>query len=413
MPKRNQLNVLSGLRERARPPMFSRATEAHLSVAVAAALAVVCAAPARAADATVRILTQNVYQGTNFDEINAATSAPDFFAAVTTTYQNVLATNPVERAAAVAGEIVRERPDIVSLQEATILRTGPLGAGPPPSAANVQFDYLQSLMGDLNGQGQHYAIVATVPGLDAEAPSTLGFDVRLTIEDAILVNLNDNATLSNIQVHNYSTYLTNHTAVGPIPSPRGYASVDVSLGGAAFRFATTHLEVSQPVQGAQMNELISSVGGTTLPLVMAGDFNANADNSLDPTFATYQAAIDAGFADAWRTAHGADPGYTCCQAQNLLNATSSLDQRIDLVLSQGGVGVDDIHLIGDSESDRTPSGLWPADHAGVVATLEIPIGSGAVPEPSTWAMMLLGFVGLSVVGRSQMSKTRKPRPRPA
>jgi PEP-CTERM motif len=83
------------------------------------------------------------------------------------------------------------------------------------------------------------------------------------------------------------------------------------------------------------------------------------------------------------------------------------------VLSQGGVGVDDIHLIGDSESDRTPSGLWPADHAGVVATLEIPIGSGAVPEPSTWAMMLLGFVGLSVVGRSQMSKTRKPRPRPA
>jgi endonuclease/exonuclease/phosphatase family metal-dependent hydrolase len=135
--------------------------------------------------------------------------------------------------------------------------------------------------------------------------------------------------------------------------------VDVSLGGAAFRFATTHLEVSQPVQGAQMNELISSVGGTTLPLVMAGDFNANADNSLDPTFATYQAAIDAGFADAWRTARGADPGYTCCQAQNLLNATSSLDQRVDLVLSQGGVGVDDIHLIGDSESDRTPSGLWP------------------------------------------------------
>ena len=94
------------------------------------------------------------------------------------------------------------------------------------------------------------------------------------------------------------------------------------------------------------------------------------------------------------TAHGADPGYTCCQAQNLLNTTSSLDQRIDLVLSRGGVGVDDIHLIGDSESDRTPSGLWPSDHAGVVATLEIPMGSGAVPEPSTWAMMLLSFVGL-------------------
>jgi endonuclease/exonuclease/phosphatase family metal-dependent hydrolase len=403
MPKRNRLNAR----------MFSRASDAHLGVAVVAALAVACAAPAQSDDATVRILTQNVYQGTNFDEINAATSAPDFFAAITTTYQNVLATNPVERAAAVAGEIVQERPDFVSLQEAAILRTGPLGAGPPPSAANVQFDYLQSLMGDLNAQGQHYAIVATVPELDAEAPSTLGVDVRLTIEDAILVNLNDNAVLSNIQVHPYSTYLTNLTAVGPIPSPRGYAAVDVSLGGAEFRFATTHLEVSQPVQEAQMNELISGVGGTALPLVMAGDFNANADDSSDPTFATYQAAVDAGFADAWRTAHGADPGYTCCQAQDLLNATSSLDQRIDLVLSRGGVGVDDINLIGDSEIDRTPSGLWPSDHAGLVATLEIPIGSGVVPEPSTWAMMLLGFVGLSVVGLSRMSETRKSRPRPA
>jgi hypothetical protein len=144
MPKRNRLSVLSGLRERARPRMISRASDAHLGVAVAAALAVVCVAPARADDATVRILMQNVYQGTNFDEINAATSPPDFFAAVTTTYQNVLATNLVERAAAVAGEIVRERPDLVSLQEAAILRTGPLGAAPPPSAANVQFDYLQS-----------------------------------------------------------------------------------------------------------------------------------------------------------------------------------------------------------------------------------------------------------------------------
>jgi hypothetical protein len=39
----------------------------------------------------------------------------------------------------------------------------------------------------------------------------------VTIEDAILVNLNDNVTLSNLQVHSYSTYLINHTAVGPIP----------------------------------------------------------------------------------------------------------------------------------------------------------------------------------------------------
>jgi hypothetical protein len=137
---------------------------------------------------------------------------------------------------------------------------------------------------------------------------------------------------------------------------------------------------------------------------MAGDFNANADDPTDPTFLTYETAIGAGLVDAWSEAHGSDPGYTCCQAQNLLNSASSLNQRIDLVFLGGDIGVDDIHLIGDAGSDRTPSGLWPADHAGVVATLEIPESGAAVPETSTWAMLLLGFAGLGAAGRSRMNK---------
>ncbi len=377
------------MRDQATVAIEARAPSSHLSAAVAAVLVIVCAPPARADDGTVHIMTQNTYEGTNFVELFSAKSPAEFVAAVTTTYRNILATNPVERAAAVASEIAREGPDFVALQEAAILRTGP--AFP---ATTVQFDYLQSLMGDLNAQGPRYAIVATVPELDAEAPSTLGFDVRLTVEDAILVKLSDNATLTNIQVHSYSNILTNHTAIGPIPSPRGWASVDVSMGDEKFRFATTHLEVSQPVQEEQMQELISSVGGTTLPLIMAGDFNANADDSTDPTHATYEDAINAGFVDAWSAAHGNDAGYTCCQAQDLLNDPSSLNQRIDLVLLRGGIGVDGIQLIGDSTGDRTSSGLWPSDHAGIVATLEIPGGNVAVPEPTTWAMMLLGLTGL-------------------
>ena len=67
-------------------------------------------------------MTQNTYEGTNFDELFAAKSPGEFVAAVTTTYENILATNPAERAAAVAGEIAREGPDLVALQEAAILR---------------------------------------------------------------------------------------------------------------------------------------------------------------------------------------------------------------------------------------------------------------------------------------------------
>jgi endonuclease/exonuclease/phosphatase family metal-dependent hydrolase len=138
---------------------------------------------------------------------------------------------------------------------------------------------------------------------------------------------------------------------------RGFISVDVSVDGAEFRFVTTHLNTFQPTQLAQMDELISSQSATTLPLVMAGDFNANADDVGDPTFATYEAALNAGFVDAWNRLHDGDPGFTCCQGQDLLNVTSSLDQRIDLMLLRGGIGVDDIHLIGASDSDRTLSSL--------------------------------------------------------
>lgn len=363
----------------------------NVFVAVAAGMAgAACVPAARAADLTVRIMTQNVYQGTNFDEVRAATSPGEFAAAVTTTYNNILATQPAERAEALAREIAREQPDLVSLQEVATLLTG------SRPATAVRFNYLQLLQADLQALGQDYSVIATHPELDAEAPSTLGFDVRLMTGDVLLARSSDNATLTNIHLGDYTNQLSIPTL--PIRDLRGLASVDVSMGGATFRFASTHLTFP-PVQLLQMNELISSTSGATLPLIIVGDFNANADNPADPTFATYQAAISAGFVDAWSAAHPGDPGFTCCQSQNLLNPISSLDQRIDLVLLRGGIGVDDVHLIGESDGDRTTlSGLWPSDHAGVIADLEIPEVSIAVPEPSTWAMTLLGFTALGFAG---------------
>jgi hypothetical protein len=105
---------------------------------------------------------------------------------------------------------------------------------------------------------------------------------------------------------------------------------------------------------------------------MAGDFSIPADSGLDPSFPAYQAIINAGFSDAWRVKRAPDPGFTAHQAENLLNPTSELSQRIDLVLFRGGFGVADINLIGNLPTDRTSSGLWPSDHAGVAAVLRLP-----------------------------------------
>lgn len=69
-------------------------------------------------------MTQNTDEGTNFNEQVAANTADEFFAAVTTTYNNILATKPAGRAAAMAREIAKQRPDLVGLQEASILVPG-------------------------------------------------------------------------------------------------------------------------------------------------------------------------------------------------------------------------------------------------------------------------------------------------
>jgi endonuclease/exonuclease/phosphatase family metal-dependent hydrolase len=324
-------------------------------------------------DGTVRVMTLNMDEGTRFEELAAARTLPEFLAAVSVTYQNILATKPAERAAAMARRIAFERPDLLGVQEASVLRVG--DAAP---AMTVKSDLLAALVDELGKLGHRYAIVAVVPGLDAEAPSTLGFHLRLTTQDAILVRSDlrdEDVHYSNLQIEHYAVNQIAPNPVGASVVMRGWASIDVRVRGRAFRFATTHLDAVLPaVQVLQATELVGSAANTPLPMIVAGDMNATADSSVDPTFPTYLAIINAGFADAWLRKRAPDAGFTCCQASDLRNAASSLNHRIDLMLLRGGIEVVDIGLVGDQPNDRTRSGLWPSDHAGVVATLRIPGG---------------------------------------
>ena len=117
--------------------------------------------------------------------------------------------------------------------------------------------------------------------------------------------------------------------------------------------------------------MIQGAGNTTLPVVFVGDFNSI------PGSPAYNKFINAGFADAWSLKRPGNPGFTCCQNTTVNNPTSQLSERIDLILFRGGaIQVVDIDLVGEKPSDRTSSGLWPSDHAGVVAKLKIPEASG-------------------------------------
>jgi hypothetical protein len=86
--------------------------------------------------------------------------------------------------------------------------------------------------------------------------------------------------------------------------------------------------------------------------------------------------INSGFTDAWSVKHPGELGNTWGHQEDLRDTTTALTQRLDLVLFRDGPPEDglcavDADVIGDNLSDRTPSGLWPSDHAGVVATLRV------------------------------------------
>lgn len=179
--------------------------------------------------------------------------------------------------------------------------------------------------------------------------------------------------LSNAQAGNFVANCTFPGGlIGPVTIRRGWAAVDAKIRGKAFRFITTHLDgdclpFTSAFQQAQAAELLAGPAATNLPVVLVGDLNSPGDG----TGLTYNTVMAVGFADAG-VLGGVGSTLTCCQAAGLLNSVSSLSTRIDFVLFRGGFSVLGAEVVGDDPLDRTPSGLWPSDHAGVAATLVLP-----------------------------------------
>lgn len=68
---------------------------------------------------------------------------------------------------------------------------------------------------------------------------------------------------------------------------RGWSSIDVQVRGRAFRVINTHLEDRLPpalpdVQLLQAAELLTKPANTTLPVILAGDFNSDANGNYSP-----------------------------------------------------------------------------------------------------------------------------------
>ena len=126
------------------------------------------------------------------------------------------------------------------------------------------------------------------------------------------------------------------------------------------------------VQLAQASELLQGPLHTTTPVVIAGDSNVNAaSHDLAETVA-YRSFLEAGFEEVWTILVPNDPGFTWpLHGEDPFTPVTTPFQRIDLVLFQGALTARGIDRIGETAADRTPSGLWPSDHAGVAASFQV------------------------------------------
>ena len=330
--------------------------------------------------ATLRVMTRNIYFGTDLAPVFAVESFEELLDAVADIFALVESTNFPERAKVLAKEIATFNPHLVGLQEVALWRSGPADFNPTPNAQTVEYDFLAILLEELAQRGKSYEAVAIVENTDAEAPrlGPTGLeDIRFTDRDVILARTDLPATsfaVTDTQSDNFdATFTLDSDVLGLIPIPRGWTAVDATLDGRAVRVVSTHLEPLAPnLQVAQGNELLAGPLDTEMPVVLVGDLNSAADSSgpVPPgnDTLTYANLLAAGFVDA---AAGKKPDLTCCQDADLENTTSNLSRRIDFVLTRGGFVASAVKVVGDKRGDKTPSGLWPSDHAGVTAVLHL------------------------------------------
>jgi hypothetical protein len=319
----------------------------------------------------VTVMTRNLYLGSELGGLFAAQNEQQLVAAASEVWANVLASDFPARAKVLAAEVDQYDPLLIGLQEVSLFTA--VGAG-----GTIEIDFLDILLEAFADAGLHYearavsqAFAGTLPAIDP----TLGF-VQATLIDRDVILVRSDVPPAQLRVLNeevglFDAALALPVLGQPLRIDRGWGLVDVQVRNRTFRFVNSHFEAFDPgefIRVQQARELLAGPLDTELPVVLLGDFNSNAEaNGV-----AYRVLIDeGGFEDAWSTANPGDPGLTCCHDADLRNEEVDLRSRIDLILVRDGVRVREMERVGVDPAMRTPSGLWPSDHAGVVGRVMI------------------------------------------
>ncbi|MDH3680034.1 MAG: endonuclease/exonuclease/phosphatase family protein [Acidimicrobiia bacterium] len=326
--------------------------------------------------ASPKVMTLNLYVGADLSSFNPVQIL-----------ETIEATDFEERAATIAEEIDDRNPDLIGLQEVSDLSVT-FGQFGEPVPGEPQLNYLQILLDELAERGEHYFVASEVTNAKVSLPlDPDGFVWGNLIDRDVILAREGTEILSK----DSGNYQVNFRV--PFPPPpekpiteieftRGWTLVHAKVDGDEFTFVNTHLEVEPnfetfegicvvdgpiPCQIPQADELVGILSKIDNPTILVGDFNA------EPGTVAYDIIADAGFVDAWDIRlFGFIPQQenTCCQAEDLLNPYSQLSQRIDIIFIRvDGEAISLSTVFFDRFWEKTPSGLWPSDHGGVVSTL--------------------------------------------
>jgi hypothetical protein len=348
-----------------------------------------------------KTMTRNVYLGADLGPALQANTIPQALDAGGEIANQVDRTNFPERAKALAAEILSKNPQLVGLQEVALWRTGPVNFGAVgqgnASATDVEYDFLQLLLDELNKGGTKYEVVVAKDEFDAELPvnddtSTPEPDhnERLTMRDVILRKISNKVQVSNPTSGTFNVLLRVDVAgVVPLDVTRGWIAVDAKIKGSTskkFRFVNTHLEAFDSsgqnpgsdgnsygrgdIRAAQASQLFAPSGPATGKIViLVGDINSD-DDTVQPNGDqnAYNALLAGGFSE-----RSTNNPLSCClnnpDLDSPASAVTDFDHQVDHILTNSRK----VKLVNSSVTGLAPvGGLWPSDHAGVFATLRVP-----------------------------------------
>jgi endonuclease/exonuclease/phosphatase family metal-dependent hydrolase len=374
-----------------------------VAIAFAALPAGAQAATKHRPKANVSVMTRNLFLGADLGPGLKATNLQELVTGAGVILKQVDDNRFGNRARSLAHEILGKNPDLVGMQEVALWRTAPCTEFPiPPKATTVRYDFLQTLLRELNKGKRRYRTVIAQNEFDFEVwvnqdgneqtaspgcPLGSELNGRLTMRDVILARVGRVKT-SSARGGNFKTLLQVRPGGQQINVTRGWTRADVKVKGVPrFRYVNTHLEAfdNQPtnhtstnldvgngqIREAQAKELFAAGGPAAgSRVVISGDFNSDRKTEVKPGDGlAYNALLTKGFKER-STSHP----LSCCLHGDILTAAAGgkigdFNHQVDHVMTNAPAKV---KLISSSVTGRTPyRGWFGSDHAGLFSGLLI------------------------------------------